>query len=67
MNKFAASRREFLRTAGFTAGSCLLSASLRAAGIPEPSAGDAPADYTLHIIAGIEKSVITTPKAPGLA
>jgi FtsP/CotA-like multicopper oxidase with cupredoxin domain len=49
MNKFAASRRGFLRTAGFTAGSCLLSAPLRAAGIPEHSAGDAPADYTLHI------------------
>ena len=49
MNRFAASRRDFLRTAGFTAGSCLLSAPLRAAGIPEPSAGDAPADYTLHI------------------
>jgi FtsP/CotA-like multicopper oxidase with cupredoxin domain len=49
MSKFAASRRDFLRTAGFTAGSCLLSAPLRAAGIPEPSAGDAKADYTLHI------------------
>jgi FtsP/CotA-like multicopper oxidase with cupredoxin domain len=49
MSKFAASRRDFLRTAGFTAGSCLLSAPLRAAGIPEPSANNAPADYTLHI------------------
>jgi FtsP/CotA-like multicopper oxidase with cupredoxin domain len=49
MNKFVASRRDFLRTAGFTASSWLLSAPLRAAGIPEQSADDPPADHTLHI------------------
>lgn len=54
MNNLVGSRRDFLRTTGFAAGSCLLSPAFSTSAattldIPEQAASDAPVGYILRI------------------